>query len=98
MDRIFGCKKLIAFTNALRSLSPDVIVTDELACEGDYLCVENAINAGVKIIASCHGDDILRLKYNTQIKSTAFDRYFILGENGKIGKLKAVYDRDFNRL
>lgn len=98
VDRIFGCKKSVAFINALRALSPDVIVTDELANGDDYLCVEKAINSGVKIIASCHGDDILRIKNRSPFQTFSFERYFILGEHGKIGKLKEVYDGDFIKL
>ena len=97
VDRISGCKKSVGFINALRSLSPDVIVTDELAGDPDYSCAENAVSSGVKIIASCHGDDITSLKNKNRLKN-CFDRYFILGKDGKIGSLKAVYGGDFVKL
>ena len=97
VDRILGCKKSIGFINALRSLSPDVIITDELSGENDFLCVEKAVNSGVKIIASCHGDDILSVKNKPKILES-FERFFILGKDGKAGSLKAIYKGDLTKL
>jgi len=57
-DTIDLCPKSIGIPLMLRSMSPDVIVTDEIA-EDDIFAVKQALSCGVKIIATAHGDDAL---------------------------------------
>lgn len=40
---------------ALRGMSPDVIITDELGGEEDILAVKSVLNAGTSIVTSMHG-------------------------------------------
>lgn len=44
--------------HALRSLSPDVIITDEIGTDTDVKAVKNLLKGGCKIIASMHGFSI----------------------------------------
>ncbi|MDR0406090.1 MAG: stage III sporulation protein AA [Clostridiales bacterium] len=50
------CPKAIGIPLMLRSMSPEVIVTDEIA-DCDVSAVGQALSCGVKIIATAHGDD-----------------------------------------
>lgn len=54
-DRISGVRKSVAIPMLCRSMSPQVIVCDELA-EEDEGAIHSAIGAGVCIIASAHGE------------------------------------------
>lgn len=45
-----------AFEAALRSLSPELIVFDELGDEADFITLERAVARGVKLAASVHTD------------------------------------------
>lgn len=98
IDKIAFSDKLYAFSYGIRSLSPDVVITDELACDNDWICVKNAVNSGVKIIASCHGASIEDVKLKSSFYNGVFERYFVLNSYGKVGKLKYGYDGNFNLI
>ena len=55
-DKISFAKKSIGFENGIRSLSPNIIVTDELGQKEDIDAIQYAVNSGVKIFASIHSD------------------------------------------
>lgn len=54
-DRLIGLKKSLALPMLCRSMSPQVIICDELAHE-DEAALLNAFGAGVCIVASAHGE------------------------------------------
>jgi len=54
-DVLDGCPKAQGILMALRALSPDVVVTDEIGRAEDALAIEEALNSGVRVIASAHG-------------------------------------------
>jgi len=94
IDTIMYSDKLYAFEYGLRSLSPNIVITDELSSEDDWICAERAVISGVKLIASCHGasiDDIRAKEYFQNI----FDVYVVLDDDGVPGRIKGVYNREF---
>lgn len=60
-DVMCGCKKAKAMELMIRSMSPDILMTDEIATEEDARAVLNAAGCGVKVIASAHGSSIKTL-------------------------------------
>ena len=97
IDVIKYGEKEYAFNYGIRSMSPNVIITDELTNKNDWECVKNAILSGVKVVASCHGKDIKEISNKTNFINV-FDRYVILNNQGQAGVLKEVYDGDFKIL
>lgn len=57
-DVLSGFPKDAGITHALRSLSPDVIICDEIGTEKDRQAIENILKGGCKIITSMHGYSI----------------------------------------
>ena len=55
-DIIDGAPKAAAIEMLLRTMSPKVIISDEIASEKDVEAIRLAAGTGVKIIASTHGD------------------------------------------
>ncbi len=55
-DVIYGARRSEGLMMAIRTLSPEVLITDELGNADDIAAVSAAIGAGVAVIASCHGD------------------------------------------
>ncbi len=98
IDKIKNCTKEYAFSFGLRSLSPEIVITDELVGKKDWEFVLNAVNSGVKIIASCHAKNMEELKRKNYFIEGVFDRYLVLDKIDGMGKLLEVYDREFNRL
>lgn len=76
-DVLCGCKKTDGIMMLIRTMSPDVIIVDELGNETEFKAVRKAMDCGVNVIASVHGsciEDILE-------KSNTFEAIIILGNN-----------------
>lgn len=83
-DALCGCEKSEGIMLALRSLSPEIIICDELG--NDEAAVEQAMFCGVKLIASAHAESIgqLRQRPSTRGILPFFERVAVLGECGRI--------------
>lgn len=57
-DVLDGCPKAEGMMMLIRSMSPDVLVVDEIGKEEDALAVEEALHAGIRVVASAHGRDV----------------------------------------
>ncbi len=56
VDLLRGYKKKDGLEIALRSLSPEVIMVDEIGAEAEALAMLSYVNSGVKIVATAHAD------------------------------------------
>ena len=61
-DVLDGYTKDAGIRHALRSLSPDVIITDEIGTKSDISAIENILKGGCKIITSMHGYSIEEIR------------------------------------
>lgn len=101
-DVIANCNKRLAFKNGIRSMAPDVIVTDELDLENDLESVKLALNCGVKVVATIHAKDVNELRrkagFEKLLEEKYFSRFVVLGfENGP-GSLQTIYNEKLNCL
>lgn len=64
---------------ALRSLSPQIIVTDELGTEADCEALQSASCSGCRLIASIHGDSVRGIAHTKGRLLSFFDTAVILG-------------------
>lgn len=80
--------KEIAFEAGIRAMRPDIILTDEITIH-DLKAVEKAVFAGVQVIATAHYANIAHI---AEPFFTLFD-YFVLLDEGEIGKIKATYNK-----
>lgn len=87
VDVLKNCTKKYAFENGIRSLAPDLIVTDELFGVDDFSAVERAINAGVKVVATAHANDV------KLFRPYIFDFYVQLSGD-VIGKIYKIFDKN----
>ena len=94
IDSIKYCDKYYAFNYGIRSMSPSIIITDELVNESDWKCAYNVVASGIKIIASCHGDNIMNLCKKEFFNKYVFDKYVILSKDN-FGIIENVYNREF---
>lgn len=97
-DVLDGCGKEAGLRWLLRSLSPEVLVTDELSDTLDAQAALEAIRSGVSMLATVHGRDLDsvcgRNTLYPLIRDRAFERYAVLDVH-EVGKLARIYDRDF---
>ncbi len=75
-DVLTGIPKSDGMILAIRSLSPTVLITDELGSCKEVDAVFTAINSGVKIITTVHGEDEMEIKKREDLKSLFQNRVF----------------------
>lgn len=94
-DVLDNCPKVIGMNMAIRSLSPDVIVTDEIGTDEDIISLNNAINSGVNVITTIHGFSIDDLKnrevFMKILNSSVFERIIILSNKHGVGTVEGIY-------
>lgn len=87
-----NCPKDKAMTMLLRSMSPDVIITDEIGTEGDIEAIKAIINSGVGIIASVHGKNVQQIMRRKALSELAdmFDVMITLSKRNGIGTIEEI--------
>ncbi len=101
-DKISYSNKIIGFENGIRSLSPDLIVTDELGQMEDLSAIQYACTCGVKILASVHSDSVESFSkkeiYAPILQNKIFKRFVFLSSRKGPGTFEGVYDENFSRI
>lgn len=99
-DIVSGATKMFAFTNAIRSMKPDVIITDELMGLEDADACKRAIKSGVKVIASVHANNYRELMERSEFKEIIHGKYFeriiTLSNKNKPGVIETILDEGLN--
>lgn len=95
-DIYSNCSKEFAFKQGIRSMKPDIFVTDEIDIDKDLQSIIDANNSGVKILATIHSNNITQLKnkrgFDKIISDKVFDRYVVLTDKDGPGTLAMIYD------
>lgn len=90
-DILTGYPKSVGFEHAIRTLSPEIIICDELGTKEDVKAIRKAVNSGVKIIATFHSGNIFDLINNVKarniLKTYAFDKIIFLKGKSKPGEI-----------
>ena len=85
-DVMSGCSKATGMMLLLRGMSPQILITDEIASQEDGEAVMEASGCGVRVIASAHGSgvEVLRRKgISRAIHEGAFKKILLLKNEGK---------------
>ena len=98
IDIIKNCTKEYAFSNGIRSMSPNVIITDEINVDKDLDAIQNAITSGVKVIATLHAKDIIDLKsknsFKEMLRKEMWERIVVIGTSNGLGTIEGVYNQN----
>ena len=101
-DVITGGTKTFGFENGIRSMRPDVIITDEIATIEDTEMIRTAARSGVTVLASAHAADLDEIRNKPAFKSliaeAVFERYIVLGVRESAGFIVGVYDQNFRNM
>lgn len=96
VDVLDACPKAEGMMMALRSLSPEVLVTDEIGRREDAEAIEEALHCGVTILATAHGsswDELLRRPaLKDLLLRGSFSRFVFLSTRKGPGTIEAVLD------
>ena len=89
-----GAPKAEGMRILLRTMAPDVIVTDETGSEKEEAAIEGIINCGVKIITTAHGyseKDVRKKKYlGTLLENGAFESIIVLSSRKGAGTVEKI--------
>ena len=100
-DIIETCPKDIGIIMLLRSMSPNLIVTDEIGSKDEIDALYTALNSGVSLITTVHGDSIEDIKnrkeLNRLLDSELFKKIIILSAKKGPGTIDKIYDLEEKR-
>jgi stage III sporulation protein AA len=96
IDVLDGCPKADGMLMLIRSMAPQVVITDELGRAEDADAVKEALNAGVSVIATVHGRNIAEVRQRPYIgeliEHNYFERYVILSSTPSVGTIEEIID------
>lgn len=97
-DVMDACPKSEGMMMLIRSMSPEIIVVDEIGSREDVQAIMEAIHAGVTIICTIHGKTIDELKKRPSLQplfqEKVFQRTVVLERSTIPGKIKQIYDKN----
>lgn len=80
---------------AIRSLSPDVLICDEIGTTGDVEALTAAFNSGVNIITTIHGftiEDLYKRRVlSGLLNNNVIERVIVLSNRGGVGTIENIY-------
>lgn len=101
-DILVYSNKKIGFENGIRSMSPNLIVADELGNREDIESIIYASNSGINLLASAHAKNIEELKekylFNDVLHKKIFKRIVVLSQKNGAGTIEGVFDENLVRL
>lgn len=96
-----ACPKATGIMQMIRTMGPDVIVTDEIGRPEDVTALSEALHAGVSVVASAHGASweqvARRPALAPLVKGELFDTVVVLSPRPAPGTVKAVLHPDRQR-
>ena len=97
-DILSGVPKTFAYENGIRSLRPDIVVTDEISTKLEFDKICGASNSGVNVIASIHARDVEDLKrkidFSEILKNKVFSRFVVLSMRDGPGTIEGIFDEN----
>jgi stage III sporulation protein AA len=93
-DVLDSCPKAIGMIMAIRSLSPRVVITDEIGRKEDVDAIRECVNAGVAVITSIHASSIQELGkrpiFQELLAATAFNLGIVLSRSRGPGSVEEI--------
>ena len=97
-DVLDGYTKRDGFDHALRCMSPDIIICDEIGDEADMTAINVAALSGVGVIASAHCREkdelLLNSRFKQAVKNRLFAHYVFLKNKENVGQVAEVISAD----
>ncbi|WP_226035048.1 stage III sporulation protein AA [Aquibacillus saliphilus] len=101
-DIMDACPKAEGMMMMIRSMSPEVIVVDEIGGSKDVQALMESIHAGVTIVCSIHGNSLDEIRQRPSLQpllhQNAFDRYVILTRDTKPGMVDRILTKEGHNI
>ncbi|MBQ7602672.1 MAG: hypothetical protein IJU58_00795 [Clostridia bacterium] len=96
-DVYCGCTKQFGIINGIRTMSPNIIVLDEISTAADVGALDYVVSTGVKIVATMHADNFESLTqkplYQHFSKLQLFERFVVLERCGAMCQVAMIYNQ-----
>lgn len=97
-DVLDGCPKAEGMMMMIRSMSPEVLVVDEIGRAEDAEAVHEALHAGIAVLATAHGRDVREIRQRPILRellaARIFRRIAVLRRHPLAGIEAEVFDED----
>ncbi|KHF39551.1 stage III sporulation protein AA [Halalkalibacter okhensis] len=94
VDVLDGCPKAEGMMMLIRSMSPDVIIVDEIGRDEDVIAVQEALHAGVKVMTTAHGYSLEDVERRPALKKLMelgiFERSVELTRTTRAGVIRRI--------
>ncbi|CAI9388843.1 MULTISPECIES: stage III sporulation protein AA [Bacillaceae] len=94
IDVLDACPKAEGMMMMIRSMSPDVLIVDEVGRKEDEEAILEAVNAGIQLVMTTHGSSLEEVKkrpmLSRMIKMGIFERYIELNRKKGPGTVTAI--------
>ncbi|TRM12680.1 stage III sporulation protein AA [Lentibacillus cibarius] len=101
-DVMDACPKDEGMMMMIRSMSPELLIVDEIGSASDVAALMEAVNAGVTVICTIHGDSLETLKKRPSLQPLfehdVFRRFVVLNRQKKPGDIHRIYNSDEENL
>jgi stage III sporulation protein AA len=96
LDVLDACPKAEGMMMMIRSMSPDILIVDEIGRREDSEAIQEAIHAGIKLIMTTHGSNIEEIRKRPSLKEIIdqriFERFVILSRASGPGTITRILD------
>lgn len=100
-DILDGCPKSQGLMMLIRSMSPQVVATDEIGRQADMEALAAAGSCGCRILASIHGASLEEIREKKELamllEEGLFERLVFLDREGGAGHIRAVFRRSVRK-
>lgn len=95
-DVLDSYPKSVAVPLAVRTMSPDIVICDEVSEECELAAIAGGVNSGVRFAVSVHASDFSEILRRPQIErlisTYSFDRLVLLDNSRRPGRVAAIFD------
>lgn len=98
LDVLDACPKAEGMMMMIRSMSPDVLIVDEIGRKEDAEAIQEAVHAGIKLLMTTHGSSLEEIKKRPSLqeilKQQIFERFIVLNRNAGPGTITHILDKN----
>jgi stage III sporulation protein AA len=96
LDVLDACPKAEGMMMMIRSMSPDILVVDEIGRKEDAEAIQEAVHAGIKLMMTTHGTSIEEVRNRPSLRTILdqkiFQRFVVLSRKSGPGTVTHILD------
>ncbi|MCM2531695.1 stage III sporulation protein AA [Neobacillus pocheonensis] len=98
LDVLDACPKAEGMMMMIRSMSPDVLIVDEIGRKEDAEAIQEAVHAGIKLIMTTHGTSMDEIRKRPSLREILdqriFQRFVVLSRKAGPGTITQILDEN----